>query len=251
MIECSPESGHCRSVLNQPSLLRVRVHALPLSLCLLSREKFWGIRSSWEVRSQSTYFPSVSAHTAGAYTATLLVMVNVMKGGWACTPTLTARTNFTLMTECTPESSGCFSVYSVGQIPYPPSHFSSAPICTLWFPKWKIYSFMKAQLTAILHTFKKTGHNGLSLIISHSFSHKRTFILLQTNLRKHKKNPRLQIYIQPFGQGPYTEKLISDLKRFFVKKIRRVIEWLREIKTTDQHCYKFLLIQQNNFLDSM
>jgi hypothetical protein len=29
---------------------------------------------------------SVSAHSAGAYTATLLVMVNVIKGGWVCTP---------------------------------------------------------------------------------------------------------------------------------------------------------------------
>jgi hypothetical protein len=32
---------------------------------------------------------SVSAHSAGAYTATLLVMVNVMRGGGRAPPTLT------------------------------------------------------------------------------------------------------------------------------------------------------------------
>jgi hypothetical protein len=55
----------------------------------------------------------VSAHSAGAYTAALLVMVNVMRGGGRAPPTHTARTNFTLMTECTPES-------------------SVATLCTLW-----------------------------------------------------------------------------------------------------------------------
>jgi hypothetical protein len=43
----------------------------------------------------------VSAHSAGAYTATLLVMVNAMKGGGRTPPTLTSQANFTLMTECT------------------------------------------------------------------------------------------------------------------------------------------------------
>jgi hypothetical protein len=35
--------------------------------------------------------------------------------GWACTapPPSPARTDFTLITECAPESSGCNSVYSV------------------------------------------------------------------------------------------------------------------------------------------
>jgi hypothetical protein len=56
----------------------------------------------------------VSGHSADAYTATLLVMVNVMRGGGRAPPTLTSRANFTLMTECTPKSSGCYSVYSVG-----------------------------------------------------------------------------------------------------------------------------------------
>ncbi len=52
----------------------------------------------------------MSAHSAGAYTATLLVMVNVMKGGGRAPPPSPARANFTLMTECTPENSGCYSV---------------------------------------------------------------------------------------------------------------------------------------------
>ncbi len=53
------------------------------------------------------------AHSAGAYNATLLVMVNVIKGVGVHPPPSPARANFTLMTECTPESSGCNSVYSV------------------------------------------------------------------------------------------------------------------------------------------
>ncbi len=55
----------------------------------------------------------MSAHSAGAYTATLLVRVNVMKGGGRAPPPSPARANFTLMTECTPENSGCYSVYPV------------------------------------------------------------------------------------------------------------------------------------------
>jgi hypothetical protein len=55
----------------------------------------------------------VSAYPAGAYTATLRVMVNVIKGGGRAPPPSPPRANFTLMTECTPESSGCNSVYSV------------------------------------------------------------------------------------------------------------------------------------------
>ncbi len=37
---------------------------------------------------------SVSAHSAGAYTATLLVMVNVKRGGWRAPPTLTSQGRF-------------------------------------------------------------------------------------------------------------------------------------------------------------
>ncbi len=68
----------------------------------------------------------MSAHSAGAYTATLLLMVNVMKGGGRAPPTLTILANFTLMMECKPESSRCYSVYSVvdivkggGRAPHP------------------------------------------------------------------------------------------------------------------------------------
>ncbi len=56
---------------------------------------------------------SVSAHSAGAYTATLLVMVNVIKGGGRAPPTLTSPANFTLMTECTPESRRYYSAYTL------------------------------------------------------------------------------------------------------------------------------------------
>jgi hypothetical protein len=55
----------------------------------------------------------MSAHSAGAYTETLLVMVNVMRGGGRAPPPSPVRANFTLMTECTPESSGYYSVYPV------------------------------------------------------------------------------------------------------------------------------------------
>ncbi len=45
---------------------------------------------------------SVSAHSARAYTATLLVMVNVMKGGGRAPPNLTtAWASFTLMMDAT------------------------------------------------------------------------------------------------------------------------------------------------------
>ncbi len=56
----------------------------------------------------------MSAHSAGVYTATLLVMVNVKRGGGRAPSTLTSQANFTLITECTPESSGY------------------ATLCTLW-----------------------------------------------------------------------------------------------------------------------
>ncbi len=52
-------------------------------------------------------------HSAGPYTATLLVMVNVIKGGGCAPPPSPAQVNSTLMTECTPESRRYYSVYSV------------------------------------------------------------------------------------------------------------------------------------------
>ncbi len=57
----------------------------------------------------------MSAHSAGAYTATLLVMVIVIKGVGVHPPLSPARADFILMTECTPESSRCNSVYSVAE----------------------------------------------------------------------------------------------------------------------------------------
>ncbi len=65
----------------------------------------------------------MSCHSAGAYTATLLVMVNVMKGGGRAPLPSPAWANFTLMMECAPESSRCYSVYSV-QLPSPQSTYT-------------------------------------------------------------------------------------------------------------------------------
>jgi hypothetical protein len=48
-------------------------------------------------------------------------------------------------------------------------------------------------------------------------------------------------------QDPYTETIDLWFELFFAKEVRRVIEWLQEIKTADLHCYKFILIQQNTF----
>jgi hypothetical protein len=63
--------------------------------------------------SVSIFSVWVSAHSAGEYTVTLLVMVIVVKGGGRAPPTLTSQANFTLMMECTPESGRYHSVYSV------------------------------------------------------------------------------------------------------------------------------------------
>jgi hypothetical protein len=69
---------------------------------------------------QSTYRDGVeirgcvSAVSAGAYTTTLYVMVIKVKGVGRAPPTLTSLgCFFTLMTECTPVSGHCHSVYSV------------------------------------------------------------------------------------------------------------------------------------------
>jgi hypothetical protein len=96
------------------------VHAHALSLHLPSPVK---LQCTLQLsgRPQTTYLykrwnrVSVSAYSAGAYTATLLVMVNVMKGGGRAPPSSPAWPNFTLMTECTPESRRYYSVYSVWQ----------------------------------------------------------------------------------------------------------------------------------------
>ncbi len=38
-------------------------------------------------------------------------------------------------------------------------------------------------------------------------------------------------------RGPYTETIDLWVELFFANEIRRIIEWLRDIKTADQHCY--------------
>jgi hypothetical protein len=45
--------------------------------------------------------------------------------------------------------------------------------------------------------------------------------------------------------GPYTETIDLWFEPFFWTETWRIIEWLREIKTADQNCYKFIIIQQN------
>ncbi len=73
---------------------------------------------------------TVSAHSSGAYIATLYVMVTISERGWSCSvhrpPPSPAWANFTLMMECTPESGRCHSV------------------CTLWIPVSKIQPFNDA-----------------------------------------------------------------------------------------------------------
>ncbi len=53
---------------------------------------------------------SVSAHSAGAYTATLYVMVAIVKGVGVHPPPIPAWANFSIIMKCTPESSRCHSV---------------------------------------------------------------------------------------------------------------------------------------------
>ncbi len=55
----------------------------------------------------------VSALSARAYTPTLYMMVDIVKGGGRSPPLSPAFADFTLMMERTPESGHCHSVYSV------------------------------------------------------------------------------------------------------------------------------------------
>jgi hypothetical protein len=57
---------------------------------------------------------SVSALSAGAYTATLYVMITIVKGGERAPPNSIAWANFSIMIECTPESGNCHSVCTLG-----------------------------------------------------------------------------------------------------------------------------------------
>ncbi len=63
--------------------------------------------------------------------------------------------------------------------------------------------------------------------------------------------PARAAWVQHKIQGLYTERIDLWFEPFFVKEIRLVIKWLREIKTADQHCYKILQLQQKKNFDSM
>jgi hypothetical protein len=57
---------------------------------------------------------STSSLSAGAYTTTLLLMEDRVKGGGRAPPPSPGWTIFfTIMMECTPDSGHCHSVYSV------------------------------------------------------------------------------------------------------------------------------------------
>ncbi len=111
----------------------------------------------------------MSAHSAGAYTATLLVMVNVIKGVGVHPP---ARANFTLITECTSESSRCNSVYSVGErvttthYSLHPNTFSDpdmvrARICKcLWSPGIDSEESISPGWESILGLLKRSTNTG-------------------------------------------------------------------------------------------
>ncbi len=72
-------------------------------------------------------------------------MVKVVKGGGRAPPPPPARANFTLMTECTPESDCCYSVYSVVYT-LPPcvlahTFHSSLSLVTNLCPVWFLFLF--------------------------------------------------------------------------------------------------------------
>ncbi len=84
---------------------------------------------------------SISAFSAGANTATLYVIITRVKGGGCTPPPSPARTNFSIMMECTPEISNCHSVsilcgYYYHTHPHPDriraqnSKFASRRMCT-------------------------------------------------------------------------------------------------------------------------
>jgi hypothetical protein len=60
---------------------------------------------------------SVPAISAVAYTTTLLVMVDRMKGGGRAPPPSPCWADFTIMMECTTESGHCRSAYSLWEQP--------------------------------------------------------------------------------------------------------------------------------------
>ncbi len=72
-------------------------------------------------------------------------MVIVVKGGGRASPTLTSQANFTLITECTPES-GCYhSVYSVVYTTtlYVMVDIAVATLCTVYTTDYIFFLEMK------------------------------------------------------------------------------------------------------------
>ncbi len=70
---------------------------------------------NWQRQPQSTYrgreeIGECMCLSAGAYTTTLLVMVNRAKGGGRAHPPLPGWADFTIMMECVPKSGHCHSV---------------------------------------------------------------------------------------------------------------------------------------------
>jgi hypothetical protein len=120
MTECTPESRRYYSVYSVICPLSWSVHCNFTELEFL--ESLWGLGTEeeegyrtgppgyigWRIHSLES-IPGL--HTRLKIRA--LVMVNVMKGGGRALPPLPAWANFPLMMECTPESSYCYSVYSV------------------------------------------------------------------------------------------------------------------------------------------
>ncbi len=69
----------------------------------------WSQRT-YRLEIGEVYLPSQLERTC---TTTLYMMVDISERGWACTPPSPAWADFSIIIECTPESSNCHSVYSV------------------------------------------------------------------------------------------------------------------------------------------
>ncbi len=59
---------------------------------------------------------SVSALSAGAYTTTLLVMADIVKGEGVHPPPISSWVEFTIMMECSPESVHCLSICTLSSV---------------------------------------------------------------------------------------------------------------------------------------
>jgi hypothetical protein len=80
------------------------------------------------IQGKSRNRVSVSAHSAGAYTTTLYVMVDTVKGGGSTPQPSPDWANFSIMMECTPESGHCHSVCTL----WSEKPFSVSPFFSVW-----------------------------------------------------------------------------------------------------------------------